>query len=58
MSLLLPTWLVAGTLFQRAPAEPSWWIGSPVQGRKCLIPMTVLMSITTLVLSRNLAPQP
>lgn len=34
---MLPPWLVAGTVFQRAPAEPSWWTGSPVQ--KWLMPM-------------------
>lgn len=38
---MLPTWLVAGTLSQRAPAEPSWWTGSPVQGKKWPMPMTV-----------------
>lgn len=39
MSLLLPTWLVAGTLFQKATAE-RWWTGSPAQGRKWLMLMT------------------
>lgn len=41
---MLPTWLVAGTVFQRAPVEPSWWTGSPVQSGKWLMPVTMAAS--------------